>query len=64
MKKLYKSVEDKKIAGVIGVGEFYNIDPALLRLARLVFLVLTGIFPGIVIYIIAAIIMPKRISKE
>lgn len=60
MKKLYLS-KDKKIAGVCGgVGEYFDIDPTLIRLGLIVLTVLTGILPGIIGYIIAVIIIPKK----
>jgi phage shock protein C len=34
VRKLYRSREDRMIAGICGgVGEVYNIDPTLIRLA-------------------------------
>ena len=59
MKRLYRSREDKMIAGVCGgIGEVYGIDPTLLRLG-LVFLGLaTWIVPVMVAYILGAIIIP------
>jgi phage shock protein C len=61
MKRLYKSQNDKVFAGVIGgLGEYYEIDPVLLRLAFLLVVIITGVFPGIVAYIIASIIVPKK----
>jgi phage shock protein C len=59
MKKLYLS-EDKKLAGVCGgVGEYFDIDPNLVRLAWILITILTGIVPGIIAYIVAAVIIPK-----
>jgi phage shock protein C len=61
MKRLYKSTKDQIITGVIGgVGEYFDIDPTVLRLAYVVLVLLTGIFPGIIAYIIAFIIIPDR----
>lgn len=56
-KKLYKSRTDKKLDGVCaGIGEYFDIDPTLIRLAWVVFSLLGG--SGILAYIIAAIIIP------
>ena len=58
-KKLYKSSKNKMIDGVCaGVGEYFNIDPTLVRLAWVVFCALGG--SGILAYIIAAIIIPRE----
>lgn len=61
MKKLYKSRDNKIFAGVIGgMGEYFDIDPVLLRLIWLLILVSTGVFPGLIAYIIAIFIVPKK----
>ncbi len=61
MKKLYRSKTNKAVAGVIGgLGEYLDIDPVLLRLLWLVILICTGVIPGIIIYIIAAMIVPQQ----
>ena len=58
-KKLYKSREHKIIDGVCGgIAEYFGIDPTLVRLGWALFCVLGG--SGILAYIIAAIIMPRR----
>ncbi|MEI3244582.1 MAG: PspC domain-containing protein [Lachnospiraceae bacterium] len=57
-KKLYRSNDNKIIAGVCGgIAEFFSLDPTLVRLGLVVFCALGG--SGILAYIIAAIIMPK-----
>ena len=58
-KQLYKSSTNKKIAGVCGgIGEYFDIDPTLVRLG---FVALSFMFGGgLVVYILAAIIMPDR----
>ena len=58
-KQLYKSNSNKKIAGVCGgIGEYFDIDPTLVRLG---FVALSFMFGGgLVVYILAAIIMPDR----
>ena len=62
---IYLSEKDKKIAGVCGgLGEYFEIDPTLIRLAWAVVTALTGLLPGIIAYIAAAIIMPKRSGVE
>lgn len=57
-KKLYKS-NDKKLDGVCaGIGEYFNIDPTLVRLVWVLFSLAGG--AGILFYIIAAIIIPRK----
>ncbi len=51
------------IAGVMGgLGEFFAIDPTLIRLAYLIVTVFTGLFPGIIGYGLAILIVPD--AKE
>ena len=58
-KKLYNSDVNKIIAGVCGgIGEYFGIDPVLIRLGWVVFCALGG--SGILAYIIAALIIPQR----
>lgn len=58
MKQLCKSNTNRKIAGVCGgIGEYYGIDPTLVRLGFVVLSLLAG--GGLAVYIIAAIIMPE-----
>lgn len=60
-KKLYRSENNKMIAGVCGgIGEYFNVDPTLIRLAAVILSIPTAFFGGIVIYIIAAIIIPSE----
>lgn len=61
MKKLYLSDKDKKISGVCGgIGEYLEIDTTLIRLAWVMLSIFTAGFPGILAYIIASVIIPKR----
>lgn len=58
-KKLYRSRQDAFIAGVCGgLAEYFDHDATLWRLGFAVFLIITGLFPGVVLYIIAWIVMP------
>ena len=58
MKKLYRSKTDRKICGVCGgLGEYFNIDSTLIRLAAVLLIFMEV---GILAYIIAAIIMPLQ----
>jgi phage shock protein C len=60
MKRIYRSEEDKKIAGILGgLGELFDIDPTLLRLAFVFIGLATGIIPIIIAYIVGCIIIPK-----
>ena len=62
-KKLYRSTENRVIAGVCGgIAEYFDIDPTLVRLAWVLFCVLGG--SGLLAYIVAAIIIPEGPAGE
>ncbi len=58
-KRLYRSRDDRMIAGVCGgLGEYFSIDPTIVRLI-LLFLMLWG-GGGILVYILAWIVIPEQ----
>lgn len=60
-KKLYLSDTDKKIAGVCGgIAEYFEVDSTLIRLVWVLLTIFAALFPGIIAYIIAALIIPHR----
>ncbi len=60
MNKLYRSKKNKIIAGICGgIGEYFKIDPTLVRLLWLLVSVMS-VGAGLVAYIIAWIIIPEE----
>lgn len=60
-KRLYRSTKDKKLAGVCGgLGEYLGVDSTLIRLAWVFVTLLTGILPGTIVYIVAAVVIPNK----
>ncbi len=60
-KRLYRSTENKVLAGVCGgLGEYFDVDPVLIRLVYLMATVFTGLVPGLLCYIIAVAIVPEH----
>lgn len=60
-KRLYRSRTNKVFAGVCGgLGEYFDIDPVVIRLLWVALTFITGIIPGILAYIIAIFIVPAR----
>jgi len=58
-KKLYRSRTNKMIAGVCaGLGDFFELDPTLIRLGMVVLVVAAGV--GVLAYIVAWIIVPQQ----
>ncbi len=59
-KRLYRSNQNKIICGVCGgLAEYFAVDPTLVRLVWAL-VTLFGIAPGIIAYVVAAIIIPQR----
>ncbi len=55
-RKLYRSLEDRRIAGICGgVAEYFNIDPTIVRLIAAMMIFTGG---GILVYLVAWLIIP------
>jgi phage shock protein PspC (stress-responsive transcriptional regulator) len=62
MKRLYRSKNERMLGGVCaGLGEHFDIDPTVIRLAWAVITVLS-IGTGVLVYIIAWILIPEEES--
>jgi phage shock protein C len=58
-KRLYRSRDERMISGVCGgISEYFNVDPTLIRLLFVLFALAGG--PGVIAYIILAIIVPEK----
>jgi phage shock protein C len=58
-KKLYRSRTDRMVGGVCGgLGKYLGLDGTLLRLIAVVLMVLTGVIPGAIAYLILMLIVP------
>ena len=58
-KKLLRS-SDRWIAGVCGgIADYFDWDPAMVRIIYLLLSLFSAGFPGLLIYIVLWIIMPK-----
>ncbi len=65
-KKLFRSKTDRKIAGVCGgLGEYFKIDPTLIRVG-FVLLLLPGGLPGFIPYVVLWAVIPEQptITKQ
>jgi phage shock protein C len=59
MKRLYRSQQNKRIAGVCGgLGELMDVDPTIIRLAVVILGLATGILPFLIGYLVAWWIVP------
>jgi phage shock protein C len=60
-KRLHRDNETAIVAGVLsGMAEYFKQDPVLFRLAAIVLIVLTGVFPGLLLYLVAWVVMPRK----
>ncbi|MES2966152.1 MAG: PspC domain-containing protein [Patescibacteria group bacterium] len=60
-KKIYRDQETALVAGVLsGLAEYFKQDPVVFRLIAIVLLILTGFFPGILFYLMAWAMMPRK----
>ena len=61
MRRLYLSKKNSKIFGVCGgIGETYDIDPTVIRLATVFLFLATAIIPVLVTYILSWIFIPEK----
>lgn len=58
-KKLKRSA-NKMLAGVCGgLAEYWNLDPTLVRVVFAALTIFSAAFPGVLLYIIMALVMPQ-----
>lgn len=58
-KRLYKSEENKQVAGVCqGIAEYFEWDPSMVRIAFAFSILVMG--TGLWLYIIMAIVLPEK----
>ncbi|MFA5228443.1 MAG: PspC domain-containing protein [Candidatus Paceibacterota bacterium] len=63
MEKLYRSEKDKIICGVCGgLAEYFKIDSVVVRIFFILLLFSNGV--GFFIYIISALLIPKKFEKK
>ena len=61
-KKLYRSDKNKVFAGICGgLGEYFDVDPVVVRLFWFLMVIFSGVFPGLIAYFFAIFIIPKRV---
>ncbi|MBN2197909.1 PspC domain-containing protein [Candidatus Wolfebacteria bacterium] len=65
MKQLYRSDKNKILTGIFGgLGEYFKIDPTILRVFWIFVVIFTGFFPGLIAYIFAYFIIPRHNNKK
>ncbi len=60
-KRMHRSRNDKKLLGVLGgVANYTGLDPSLVRVVYLIVTILTGFVPGIFLYLVMALVVPRE----
>lgn len=61
-RRLYRSVKNRMLAGVCGgIGEYFHIDPTLIRLGWVALTLFTFHFgAGLLLYIVWWIVVPEQ----
>lgn len=58
-KRLYRRRKGRKLLGVLGgLGDFFGLDPSLIRIVYVIVTFFTLCVPGIVLYLVMAFIVP------
>ena len=64
-KRLMRSSNDKLLGGVCaGLAEYFDFDPVLVRIAYAFLTIFSAGFPGLLLYIILAILMPEAERED
>ncbi|MCF8011199.1 MAG: PspC domain-containing protein [Clostridiales bacterium] len=62
IKRFARSSHNCMLGGVCGgIGEYFGISPAVIRLSYILISIFSAAFPGILVYIIAWLIIPKKV---
>ncbi len=64
-KKLYKDPDHKMVSGVLaGLSDYLNVDVTIVRIVFVLLSVMSTGFPGLIIYIILAVVMPTKAETQ
>lgn len=59
-RKLVRSQDNRMLLGVCGgIAEYFDVDPTVVRVLWVVVSVLSAAVPGILVYLILALVMPR-----
>lgn len=60
-KRLLRSSKNRVMTGLFGgLGDYFGVDPTILRLLGLLIVVFTGFFPGLIVYLIGSLVVPVK----
>ena len=60
-KPLYRSQQDRMLSGVCaGLAAYMGMDVTLMRILVAVLILVTGVVPGVVVYVVGALVIPEE----
>lgn len=60
-KRLYRSRTEDRIAGLCaGIGLHFRVDPVVVRLLWVAITLMTGVLPGVLVYLIGWFLVPQE----
>lgn len=60
-RRLYRSRDDRRLGGVLGgLARYLGFDPTLVRVLYAVVTIVTGVWPGVAVYLVALVIVPEE----
>jgi len=60
-RRLRRSVHDRWMAGVCGgPGEYFDLDPTVVRVCYVMLSILSAGFPGTLVYVLLWLLIPER----
>ncbi|MCT8140189.1 PspC domain-containing protein [Anaerobacillus sp. CMMVII] len=61
MKRLVRTQHDRKLTGVCGgLGQYFNIDPTIVRILFLILIIPTAFFTMPIAYLVATMLIPNE----
>jgi phage shock protein C len=60
-RRLFRSQQNRIFMGVCGgLGEYFNVDPVIIRVITVLLILFTWIVPGIIAYLVMALVIPLQ----
>lgn len=64
-KRLERTDDNALVAGVVaGIAKYFDQDPVLFRVIAIAVSIFSGFFPGVLVYLLAWLIMPKETPRS
>ena len=61
VRRIYRTRDDAMLAGVCsGVGQYFRLDPVLIRLILVALALVSAVFPALIFYAVAWFLIPQE----